>query len=88
MSDQQPTKKLVKERTTAPAPVVILVEPSLAENVGMAARAMLNFGLRELRLVRCQFDWPSAKAINASSGAYSVLETASHYTTTIKTSWL
>ena len=82
MSDQQPTKKLVKELTTAPAPVVILVEPSLAENVGMAARAMLNFGLRELRLVRCQFDWPSAKAINASSGAYSVLETASHFDTT------
>jgi len=82
MPDQEPTKKQVIERTVAPAPAVILVEPSLGENVGMAARAMLNFGLTEMRLVRPQFDWPNAKAINASSGAHSVLENARHFDTT------
>ncbi len=34
-----------------PAPVVILVRPQLAENIGMCARAMANFGLSEMRLV-------------------------------------
>ena len=33
------------------APVIILVEPQLGQNIGMAARAMLNCGLRDLRLV-------------------------------------
>tara|TARA_B100000886_G_scaffold167103_1_gene114229 strand:+ start:8188 stop:9027 length:840 start_codon:yes stop_codon:yes gene_type:complete len=79
MPNQEPTKRMVAERTLAAAPVVIMVEPSLAENVGMAARAMLNFGLKELRLVRPQFTWPNANAINASSGAHSVLENAIHY---------
>ena len=79
MPNQEPTKKMVVERTVAAAPVVIMVEPSLPENVGMAARAMLNFGLTEMRLVRPQFSWPNANAINASSGAHSVLENALHY---------
>ncbi len=56
-----------------PAPVVILVRPQLAENVGSAARAMLNFGLAELRLVKPGFGWPSAKAVAAASGAAEVL---------------
>ncbi len=56
-----------------PAPVVILVRPQLAENVGSAARAMLNFGLSELRLVAPGFGWPNAKAVAAASGAAEVL---------------
>ena len=56
-----------------PAPVVILVRPQLGENVGAAARAMLNFGLTELRLVRPQCGWPNVKALNAASGATEVL---------------
>src|SRR3974390_3166363 len=36
---------------TTPAPVVVLVEPQLGENIGAAARAMANFGLSRLRLV-------------------------------------
>ncbi len=55
------------------APVVILVRPQLAENVGSAARAMLNFGLAELRLVAPDFGWPSAKAVAAASGAAEIL---------------
>jgi tRNA/rRNA methyltransferase len=55
------------------APVVILVRPQLGENVGTAARAMLNFGLRELRLVRPKCGWPNVKALQAASGATEVL---------------
>jgi len=55
------------------APVVILVRPQLAENVGTTARAMLNFGLGELRLVAPDFGWPNAKAVAAASGAAEIL---------------
>jgi tRNA/rRNA methyltransferase len=54
-------------------PVVVLVRPQLGENVGTTARAMLNFGLTELRLVRPQCGWPNAKALQAASGATEVL---------------
>ena len=39
------------QATAMAAPVVILVRPQLGENIGMAARAMLNCGLSSLRLV-------------------------------------
>jgi tRNA/rRNA methyltransferase len=55
------------------APVVILVRPQLGENVGAAARAMLNFGLTDLRLVQPQCGWPNVKAVQAASGATDVL---------------
>jgi tRNA/rRNA methyltransferase len=57
-------------------PVVILVEPQLGENIGTAARAMLNCGLEELRLVRPRDGWPNAKAVTAASGADAVIENA------------
>jgi tRNA/rRNA methyltransferase len=55
------------------APVVVLVRPQLGENVGTTARAMLNFGLSELRLVRPKCGWPNLKALQAASGATEVL---------------
>jgi tRNA/rRNA methyltransferase len=55
------------------APAVILVRPQLGENVGTAARAMLNFGLTDLRLVAPQCGWPNVKALHAASGATEVL---------------
>ena len=55
-------------------PVVILVEPQLGENIGMVARAMANFGLSELRLVRPRDGWPSEKARAAASKADHVIE--------------
>ena len=57
-------------------PVIILVEPQLAENIGATARAMLNCGLTELRLVQPRPDWPSERARANSSGAEAVLEAA------------
>ena len=54
-------------------PIIILVEPQLAENVGMAARAMMNCGLPDMRLVRPREDHVGAKAIAASSNAEEIL---------------
>jgi tRNA/rRNA methyltransferase len=62
--------------TTDAAPVVILVRPQLGENIGMAARAMLNCGLSTLRLVKPRDGWPNPKALRAASGADVVLDKA------------
>ena len=55
---------------------MILVEPQLGENIGFAARAMLNCGLIDLRLVRPRDGWPSPKAKAAASGADPVIRRA------------
>ena len=57
-----------------PSPAVILCEPQLGENIGAAARAMANFGLWDLRLVRPRDGWPNEKAVAAASRADHVLE--------------
>ncbi|MBO5441926.1 MAG: RNA methyltransferase, partial [Alphaproteobacteria bacterium] len=64
------------------APVVILVKPQLAENVGMAARAMKNCGLKELRLVAPEQDPRSEIALRASSNSEEVLLNAKIYSST------
>jgi tRNA/rRNA methyltransferase len=58
------------------APGIILVRPQLGENIGKAARAMLNFGLTELRLVAPRDGWPNPDAGPAAAGADIVLEQA------------
>ena len=50
-------------------PAIILVEPQLGENIGTCARAMANFGLSELRLIRPRDKWPNPRAVAAASGA-------------------
>ena len=62
--------------TTSAAPVIILERPQLGENIGMAARAMLNCGLSSLRLVKPRDGWPNPKAQRAASGADVVLDKA------------
>jgi tRNA/rRNA methyltransferase len=62
--------------TTSVAPTIILVRPQLGENIGMAARAMLNCGLSNLRLVAPRDGWPNPKAERAASGADVVLDKA------------
>lgn len=52
-----------------PKPAIILVRPQMGENIGAAARAMLNFGLTDLRLVDPRDGWPNARAIAMASGA-------------------
>ena len=58
------------------APVIVLVRPQLGENIGKAARAMLNFGLTEMRLVSPRDGWPNPSAGPAASGADIVLDQA------------
>ena len=57
-------------------PVIVLVRPQLGENIGKAARAMLNFGLDEMRLVTPRDGWPNPSAGPAAAGADVVLERA------------
>ena len=57
-------------------PAIVLVRPQLGENIGKAARAMLNFGLTDLRLVAPRDGWPNPSAGPAASGADLVLEKA------------
>jgi tRNA/rRNA methyltransferase len=68
-----------KRWVVQPGPVVILVEPQLGENIGTAARAMLNCGLTDLRLVKPRDGWPSEKARSAASGADKVIDGARLY---------
>ncbi len=62
-----------------PPPVIVLVRPQLGENIGKAARAMLNFGLTEMRLVSPRDGWPNPSAGPAASGADIVLQNAKVY---------
>lgn len=62
-------------------PAIVLVRPQLGENIGKAARAMLNFGLTDLRLVAPRDGWPNPSAGPAASGADIVLEQARVFAT-------
>jgi tRNA/rRNA methyltransferase len=62
-----------------PGPVIVLVEPQLGENIGAAARAMANFGLSKLRLVKPVQGWPNEKARIMAAGADRVLDGAALY---------
>jgi tRNA/rRNA methyltransferase len=68
--------------SSAAAPIIVLVRPQLGQNIGKAARAMLNFGLTELRLVAPRDGWPNPDAGPAASGADTVLEKAAVFETT------
>src|SRR6202047_2204257 len=65
-----------KAGTAIAGPVVVLVEPQLGENIGTAARAMANFGLTRLRLVKPRDAWPNLQARRAASGADAVSDNA------------
>lgn len=62
-------------------PIIVLCRPQLGENIGKAARAMLNFGLTELRLVAPRDGWPNPSAGPAASGADIVLANAQVFDT-------
>lgn len=55
-------------------PAIILITPQMGENIGTAARAMLNCGLRDLRLVGPRDGWPNVKAERAAVGAFEMME--------------
>lgn len=57
-------------------PAFVLVRPQMGENIGAAARAMLNFGLDRMRIVAPRDGWPNPKATVMASGAGRVLDEA------------
>ena len=65
----------------AESPIIVLVRPQLGENIGKAARAMLNFGLTEMRLVAPRDGWPNPDAGPSAAGADIVLEKAQVFDT-------
>lgn len=70
-----------KNRMISEGPVIILVHPQLGENIGASARAMANFGLRELRLVSPRDGWPSSGARASAAKADYILDDAQLFPT-------
>ncbi|WP_209347532.1 RNA methyltransferase [Pontixanthobacter sp. CEM42] len=66
----------------AEQPIIVLVRPQLGENIGKAARAMLNFGLTEMRIVAPRDGWPNPSAGPSAAGADIVLDQAKIFGTT------
>ena len=63
------------------SPVVILVRPQMAENIGTTARAMANGGLFHMRIVAPRDGWPQERAWRSASGADRILESAQVFDT-------
>ncbi|MDE2201020.1 MAG: RNA methyltransferase [Rhodospirillales bacterium] len=63
------------------SPVVVLVRPQLADNIGAVARAMANGGLFHLRLVAPRDGWPQERAWRNASGADRILEAVTVHAT-------
>ncbi|MEO1041659.1 MAG: RNA methyltransferase [Pseudomonadota bacterium] len=62
--------------TRSAQPLIVLVRPQMGENIGAAARAMLNFGLDGMRIVAPRDGWPNPKATTMAAGAGRVLDSA------------
>ena len=62
-------------------PVVILARPQMAENIGATARAMMNCGLHDLRIVNPRDGWPNPVALPMAAGGKSIIETAQVFDT-------
>ena len=60
----------------AQPPVIILVRPQLGENIGAAARAMMNCGISDLRLVAPRDGWPNPAALPMAAGGAIIIENA------------
>jgi tRNA/rRNA methyltransferase len=75
-SSAHPEEPLSPAKRRLEGPAIVLVRPQLGENIGKAARAMLNFGLTDLRLVAPRDGWPNPSAGPAAAGADEVLERA------------
>ena len=61
------------------APIVILARPQMGENIGSAARAMMNCGLSDLRLVAPRDGWPNPAALPMAAGGSEIIENARVY---------
>ena len=68
--------------TMRAAPSIVLINTQLPENIGAAARAMMNFGLKDLRLVAPRETWPNKKAYDLAGHAAPILDAAGVFATT------
>jgi nicotinamidase/pyrazinamidase len=83
-SEQRPPKAAATrgiEGAVGNQAAIILVNTQIADNIGSAARSMLNFGLTDMRLVAPRCEWPSERARVLASGADAVLDNARVYAT-------
>lgn len=69
-------------KTQTAQPSIVLVAPQMGENIGSAARAMLNFGLDRMRIVNPRDGWPNPRAVAMASSAGRVLDGAGVFSTT------
>ena len=69
-------KTMNKGISQSQSPAIILIRPQLGENIGAVARAMLNFGLSDLRIVCPRDGWPNQHAIAVASGAGLIIDNA------------
>jgi len=81
LEDPRPKRLAGIDEDVLPSPTLILVRPQLADNIGMVARAMANFGLDDLRLVEPRDGWPNEKARAAASGANFIIDATKAYPT-------
>lgn len=70
------TPLMTDQNQPGPQPAFVLVRPQMGENIGAAARAMLNFGLDRMRIVAPRDGWPNPAAVAMASGAGRVLDGA------------
>jgi tRNA/rRNA methyltransferase len=62
-------------------PSIILIRPQMGENIGSSARAMANFGLKDLRIVAPRDGWPNPKASDTAGKALDILDDAKVFAT-------
>lgn len=67
---------------SATLPTIILIHPQLGENIGAVARAMGNFGLKDLRLVAPREGWPNDMAYRAATNSADILDQVKVFATT------
>jgi tRNA/rRNA methyltransferase len=79
--DTMPESSNAQAGAHSAAPIIVLVEPQLGQNIGMAARAMGNFTLSELRIVNPRDGWPNVHATRAAAGADAIIDGAKLFDT-------
>lgn len=81
MNDLERTE-FCTQLSQVPQPIIILVAPQMGENIGAAARAMLNCGLCHMRVVAPRDGWPNERAVATASGAFDYMPPVGIYETT------
>src|SRR3546814_6586747 len=86
VASTRPTAAQQERTMISVPPVIVLVRPQLGQNIGKAARAMLNFGLTEMRLIAPRDGWPNPDAGPSAAGADIILERADRKSTRLNSS--